>query len=145
MNVLVTGGAGYIGSHMVNMLSQQGHEITTVDDLSTGHRDAVLAGDFIKGNLLDRDWLDVVFGMKKYEVVIHFAGSIVVGESVKNPSKYYWNNLAASAASINLVDAMVKYGVDKMVFSSTAAIFGNPQYVPIEVPPINSLPRVTYN
>ena len=105
MNVLVTGGAGYIGSYMVIMLSQQGHEITTVDDLSTGHCDAILAGDFIKGSLLDRDWLDAIFSAKKFEMVIHFAGSIVVGESVNNPSKYYRNNLIAS---INLVDAMVK-------------------------------------
>lgn len=129
MKILVTGGAGYIGSHMVKMLTQHGHEITTLDDLSTGHRDAVLVGDFIEGNLLDSARLKAVFAAKAYDVVIHFAGSIVVGESVVNPSKYYQNNLVAS---LNLLDAMVKLGVGKLVFSSTAAIFGNPQYVPID-------------
>lgn len=129
MRILVTGGAGYIGSHMVKLLGRLGHEISTLDNLSTGYRDAVLEGDFIEGSLLDSDLLNDVFRSKKYDVVIHFAGSIAVGESVGNPSKYYRNNLIAS---INLVDAMVKNDVNKLVFSSTAAIIGNPQYVPID-------------
>ncbi len=129
MNVLVTGGAGYIGSHMVKLLNQNGYLVTTLDDLSTGYRDAVLSGDFILGSLLDSDLLKAVFQKKKFDVVIHFAGSIAVGESVTNPSKYYRNNLIAS---INLLEAMNIANVKKLVFSSTAAIFGDPQYVPID-------------
>lgn len=128
MRVLVTGGAGYIGSHMVKFLGRHGCDITTVDDLTTGFRDATLAGDLIEGSLLDSDFLNNVFSKNNFDIVMHFAGSIAVGESVANPSKYYRNNLIAS---INLVDAMLKHKVNKLVFSSTAAIFGNPQYVPI--------------
>ena len=129
MKIFITGGAGYIGSHMVKLLSNNGHEITTFDNLSTGYRDAILAGKFIEGSLLDRAMLDDVFAADAYDLVIHFAGSIVVGDSVINPSEYYRNNLVAS---LNLLDVMIKYGVTKLVFSSTAAIFGNPQYVPID-------------
>lgn len=129
MRVLVTGGAGYIGSHMVKLLNQHGYEITTLDNLSNGFRDAVLAGDFIEGDLLDNDHLNAILSKKAYDMVIHFAGLISVGESVANPAKYYQNNLVAS---INLVDAMTKHSVNKLVFSSTAAIFGNPQYLPID-------------
>lgn len=129
MRILVTGGAGYIGSHMVKMLSLIGHDVDTIDDLTTGHRDAVLAGNLIEGSLLDTSLLDEVISTKSYEVVMHFAGSIAVGESVANPSKYYRNNLLAS---LNLLDALIKHGVNKLVFSSTAAVFGNPEYVPID-------------
>jgi len=129
MKVLVTGGAGYIGSHMTKLLGQHGHLVTTIDDLSTGFRDAVLSGEFMEGSLLDSEFLNSVFSKNNFDFVIHFAGSIAVGESVVNPSKYYRNNLIAS---INLVDAMIQNNVNKIVFSSTAAIFGNPQYVPID-------------
>lgn len=129
MKLLVTGGAGYIGSHMVKLLSQHGHEVDTIDDLSNGYLDAVLAGKFIKGSLLDIDFLDGVFNASTYDAVLHFSGSIMVGESVKNPSKYYQNNLVAS---LNLLNVMIKHKVTRLVFSSTAAIFGNPQYIPID-------------
>lgn len=129
MRILVTGGAGYIGSHMVKLLGSQGYEVNTLDDLSTGYRDAVLHGGFIEGSLLDEDLLEEVFREAIYDMVIHFAGSISVGESVHNPAKYYRNNLVAS---LNLADAMVRNNINKLVFSSTAAIFGNPQYTPID-------------
>ncbi len=114
---------------MIKFLGQQGHLVTTIDDLSTGFRDAVLSGEFIEGSLLDSEFINTVISKNDFNVVIHFAGSIAVGESVVNPSKYYRNNLIAS---INLVDAMIQNNVTKLVFSSTAAIFGNPQYVPID-------------
>lgn len=129
MKVLVTGGAGYIGSHMIKHLGLHGHLVTTIDDLSTGFRDAVLSGEFMEGSLLDSEFIYNVFGKNNFDIVIHFAGSIAVGESMVNPSKYYRNNLIAS---INLVDAMIQNNVKKLVFSSTAAIFGNPKYVPID-------------
>lgn len=129
MRALVTGGAGYVGSHMVKFLLRQGYAVDVLDDLSTGHRDAVTGGELIEGSLLDTDFLDRVIG-RGYDIVIHFAGSIAVGESVIDPSKYFRNNLVAS---INLADAMVRSGhVNKLVFSSTAAIFGNPEYVPVD-------------
>jgi UDP-glucose 4-epimerase len=129
MNVLVTGGAGYIGSHMVNLLNHNDFIVTTLDDLSTGFRDSVLAGAFIEGSLLDKCLLNKIFSEHKFDVVIHFAGSISVGESVSCPSKYYSNNFVGS---LNLLDSMIKNGVNKLVFSSTAAVFGNPEYVPID-------------
>jgi UDP-glucose 4-epimerase len=129
MEVLVTGGAGFIGSHMVKMLATRGYSVVTLDDLSAGFRDAVLAGEFVHGSLYDIAGLDALFSAHTFDAVIHFAGSIVVGESVRDPSKYYRNNLVAT---LNLLDAMRKHGVGKLIFSSTAAIFGMPQYVPID-------------
>jgi UDP-glucose 4-epimerase len=129
MEVLVTGGAGFIGSHMVKMLATRGYSVVTLDDLSAGFRDAVLAGEFVHGSLHDIAGLDALFSAHTFDAVIHFAGSIVVSESVRDPSKYYRNNLVAT---LNLLDAMRKHGVGKLIFSSTAAIFGMPQYVPID-------------
>ncbi|MGC2166031.1 MAG: UDP-glucose 4-epimerase GalE [Gallionella sp.] len=129
MKVLVAGGAGYIGSHMVRLLVSLGHEVVTFDNLSAGHRDAVLAGQFIQGSLHDTLALHALFDAHRFDAVVHFAGSIVVSESVRDPAKYYQNNLAGT---LNLFDAMRSHGVGKLVFSSTAAIFGNPQYVPID-------------
>jgi len=129
MKILVTGGAGYIGSHMVRMLGELGHVVVTFDDLSAGFRDAVLGGDFVQGSLHDKQSLDVLFGVHQFDAVVHFAGSIVVSESVRDPAKYYQNNLVGT---LNLFDTMRAHGVNKLVFSSTAAIFGVPQYVPID-------------
>lgn len=128
-SILIVGGAGYIGSHMVWLLGQLGKKIIVLDNLSSGHEDAVLYGSFVKGDLADRHLLDEIFSKNHIEAVIHFASSIQVGESVTNPSKYYNNNLING---INLIDTMIKYGVDKLIFSSTAAIFGNPEYTPID-------------
>lgn len=129
MKILVAGGAGYIGSHMLRMLDKLGHSVVTFDDLSTGFREAVLAGEFVQGSLHDKVALKILFSAHQFDVIVHFAGSIAVGESVRDPAKYYQNNLAGT---LNLLDAMHMHGVNKIVFSSTAAIFGNPQYVPID-------------
>ena len=129
MNVLVVGGAGYIGSHMVKMLSLVGHRVVTLDNLSTGYRDAVRYGDFIEGDIADSAVLDGVFTSDDFDAVMHFASYIEVGESVLDPGKYFRNNLSNT---LNLLDAMVRHGVKRFIFSSTAAIFGEPEYVPID-------------
>ena len=128
LRVLVVGGAGYIGSHMVKMLGQQGCHVTTLDDLSSGHRSAVLCGDFVQGNFGDRAVLDAVLS-QGFDAVMHFASFIQVGESVQQPDKYYRNNVTYT---LGLLDAMRAHGVDKFIFSSTAATFGEPQYSPID-------------
>jgi UDP-glucose 4-epimerase len=128
-NILVVGGAGYIGSHMVAALSEAGFKPFTLDNLSSGYRDAVIRGEFIEGDLADRALLDRVLDAHAFAGVMHFAAHIEVGESVRDPSKYYRNNVCHTQ---NLLDAMVRYGVNAFIFSSTAAIFGEPQYVPID-------------
>ncbi len=129
MKILVAGGAGYIGSHMVRMLDVLDHGVVTFDDLSAGFRDAVMGGEFVQGSLHDKAALKTLFSAHQFDAVVHFAGSIAVGESVRDPAKYYQNNLTGT---LNLLDAMKEHGVNKIVFSSTAAIFGNPKYVPID-------------
>jgi UDP-glucose 4-epimerase len=129
MKILVVGGAGYIGSHMVKMLLEQGHAVVTFDNLSSGFRDAVLGGEFVKGDLADKAKLDEVFRMHRPDAVMHFASHIQVGESVLHPDKYYLNNVTNT---LNLLDTMVKHEVEYFIFSSTAAIFGEPEYVPID-------------
>ena len=135
---LVVGGAGYIGSHMVKTLLQAGHEVVTLDDLSTGYGDAVLGGELVIGSLADELLLDSVFESNHFDAVLHFASFIQVGESVAQPAKYYTNNVSNT---LNLLNAMVRHKVRNFVFSSTAAIFGEPSYVPIDekhaVAPIN--------
>ena len=127
--ILVVGGAGYIGSHMVKMLLRTGYQVVVLDNLSGGYRDAVLGGDFVWGDLADRPMLGRLFKGYQFDGVMHFASFIEVGESVRRPGKYYQNNIANT---LNLLDAMVKHGVNKFIFSSSAAIFGEPQYVPID-------------
>lgn len=129
MKILVVGGTGYIGSHMVKMLGSQGHEVITFDNLSKGYRDAVLSGDFVEGDLANNQQLDNLFASIKFDGVMHFASFIEVGESVSEPASYYRNNVFNTQ---NLLDAMVKHGVNYFVFSSTAAIFGEPEYSPID-------------
>jgi len=129
MKILVVGGAGYIGSHMVKSLHKNSIEILTLDNLSCGYRDAVKYGDFIEGDLGDRDLLDKIFTENQIDAVMHFAAFIEVGESVRDPGKYYKNNVANTQV---LLDAMVKHGVLYFIFSSTAAIFGEPEYTPID-------------
>lgn len=129
INVLVVGGAGYIGSHMVKSLNQHGCKITVLDNLSSGHANAVLAGDMVVGDLSDGIFLDSLFSSCPFDVVMHFASSILVGESVKDPAKYYRNNVTNTQ---NLLDVMIRHNVKNLVFSSTAAIFGEPQYTPID-------------
>jgi len=129
MNILLVGGAGYIGSHMADFLSSENCQVIIMDNLSTGYRDAVLGGEFIEGDLSNTSMLDELFTNYKFDVVMHFASSIMVGESVTNPAKYYRNNVMNTQ---NLLDVMVRHGVNHFIFSSTAAIFGNPVYVPID-------------
>lgn len=121
--VLVCGGAGYIGSHMAAMLTENGYEVTVFDNLSTGHREALRWGDFIEGDLRNPDDLKKVFNSKKFDAVFHFSGLIVVSESVERPDIYYDNNVTGT---LNLLDEMKRSGVDRFVFSSTAAVYGNP-------------------
>jgi len=129
MRVLVVGGAGYIGSHMVKRLGQLGCAVTTLDNLSSGHRDAVLFGDLLVGDLVDKELLADVLQPGRFDAVMHFASFIQVGESVQKPALYYANNVTNT---LHLLDAMRAAGVQRFIFSSTAATFGEPQYTPID-------------
>jgi len=129
LHVLVVGGAGYIGSHMVKHLAIKGCRVTTLDNLTSGHRDAVLQGDFVLGDLADKSMLRELFATTPFDAVMHFASFIQVGESVQKPAMYYENNVTNT---LNLLDTMRLAGVDKFIFSSTAATFGEPQYSPID-------------
>ena len=125
MRVLICGGAGYIGSNMTAMLNAEGYEPVVYDNLSTGHRTAVGHAKFVKGDLADYELLVTTFKKCDIEVVMHFATFIEVGESVQSPLKYYRNNLCSTQ---NLLSAMEAAGVEKFVFSSTAAVYGIPEF-----------------
>ncbi|MDS1309467.1 UDP-glucose 4-epimerase GalE [Marinobacter xiaoshiensis] len=129
MRILVVGGAGYIGSHMVKKLTRSGHEVVVLDNLTTGLRSLALYGKLIVGDLGDAALLERMFRECEFDGVMHFAASSLVGESVADPSKYYRNNVAST---ITLLDAMVRNGVKRFIFSSTAATFGEPVYTPID-------------
>ncbi len=129
MKVLVVGGAGYIGSHMVKMLLERGHDVVVFDNLSTGYRQAVPRGRLVVADLADSAALDAVFTADRFDGVMHFASFIQVGESMREPAKYYRNNIANT---LNLLDAMCRQQAGNFIFSSTAAIFGEPDYVPID-------------
>lgn len=125
MKILVTGGAGYIGSHVVKQLGEQGGcDITVLDNLSTGFESSILYGKLIKADLADFAFVERFLGDEKFDAIIHFAASIVVPESVENPLKYYMNN---TVNTTNLVRCAVKSGVKSFVFSSTAAVYGEPK------------------
>jgi UDP-glucose 4-epimerase len=126
--VLVVGGAGYIGSHMVKDLLDAGYHVITLDDLSTGHRELVIGGEFVEGGLGDAVLLDKLFSTHKISAVMHFAAFSLVGESVEKPLKYYRNNMAATA---ELLDSMIRHNVKRFIFSSTAAVYGEPVDIPI--------------
>lgn len=129
MNVFVTGGAGYIGSICVEELINAGHVVTVLDNLSEGHRSAVDGrARFIQGNLGDRELISRALGEAKPEAIIHFAAHALVGESMQDPGKYFRNNVASG---LELLDAAVKNGVRKFVFSSTCATYGPPEKVPM--------------
>ncbi len=120
-NILVAGGAGFIGSQTLLSLAKDGHRLTTLDNLGNGFADNVLAGEFVEGDLHDSALLDQILAEREIDAVIHFAAFIEAGVSVKSPMDFYRNNVAGS---LNLVQAMVRNNVRKMVFSSTAAVYG---------------------
>ncbi len=128
MKVLVVGGAGYVGSHTVRLLQNEGHEVWVYDNLSRGHREAVPAGRLIEGNLSDRALLLQVLRDKEIEAVMHFAAYALVNESVQHPAMYYQNNVTAT---LELLEAMRQAGVWRFVFSSTTATYGQPEKIPI--------------
>ena len=129
MKILVTGGAGYIGSHMVKLLAETGAEVTVLDDLSTGHAEAVRGRDFVQGDVADLPFTKKLLQERGIEAVVHFAASSLVGESMADPLKYYRRNVGGTAA---LVQAMRDAGVARIVFSSTAAVYGDPVRTPID-------------
>ncbi|PYL64055.1 MAG: UDP-glucose 4-epimerase GalE, partial [Verrucomicrobia bacterium] len=130
MKILVVGGAGYIGSICAELLLDQGHEVGIFDNLTEGHRRAVDArAAFIEGDLADRQKIEAAFSKTRPDAVMHFAASALVGESMRDPSKYFRNNIANG---LNLLDVLVATGVPRIIFSSTCAIFGPPERLPID-------------
>src|SRR6516164_4847643 len=128
MRILVTGGAGYIGSHAVRLFLARGHDVWVYDNLSFGHRAAVPADRLVVADLNEPARLDHVLVTRRIEAVVHFAAFAYVGESVRDPGKYYQNNLVNT---LNLLEALRRHGIWRFVFSSTAATFGVPERVPI--------------
>lgn len=129
MKILVTGGAGYIGSFMVKRLINDGHEVIVADSLERGHEEVIdPKASLVKGSLLDKEYLKKLFSDHAFDGVIHFAGYISVAESVKSPELYFTNNFLAT---LNLLDQMAESKVQNIIFSSTAAVYGTPQHVPI--------------
>ncbi|HQT44214.1 MAG TPA: UDP-glucose 4-epimerase GalE [Halothiobacillus sp.] len=124
LKILVVGGAGYIGSHMVKFLARAGHHVVVLDNLSTGHADSVKYGALVIGDMADTALLDTLFQAHQFDAVMHFAAFSLVGESVSDPAKYYRNNVSNT---LSLLDAMVRHGVLHFIFSSTAATFGEPR------------------
>lgn len=129
MNVLITGGAGYIGSHCNHLLNQKGIHTIVIDDLSFGHREAVKQGQFIEGDFGNKSLLKSIFDSQQIDGVIHFAAFADVADSVQNPNKYYNNNVIKM---ITLLDVMLEYSTRNIVFSSSASIFGEPEFLPID-------------
>jgi UDP-glucose 4-epimerase len=126
--VLVSGGAGYVGSHTNKLLHQQGYDTIVYDNLTCGHRECARWGTFVLGDLADRDALDALFEHHRIGAVMHFAAYTYVGESVEHPGRYYQNNVAGT---LNLLHAMLEHGVKRIVFSSTCAVYGDPLQIPI--------------
>ena len=128
-NILVVGGAGYIGSHMVKDLLRAGYEVVIMDNLSTGHRELLPGGIFFEGNLGDAKLLDRIFSEYQISAVMHFAAFSLVGDSMQDPIAYYRNNIAGT---IELLAAMVRHNVKYFIFSSSAAVYGEPVEIPIK-------------
>jgi UDP-glucose 4-epimerase len=140
MNIMVTGGAGYVGSVVSEELVQRGHNVVVFDNLQQGHRQALMKEvELVQADIRDADKLDEVLKRRKIEAVVHMAGETVVEYSMTRPDRYFWNNVIGG---ITLLDAMMKNGVKKLVFSSSASVYGEPKQVPIqedhEKLPVNS-------
>jgi UDP-glucose 4-epimerase len=127
--VLVCGGAGYIGAHMAKLLAEAGFGVTVLDNLSTGHREAARWGELVEADLLNPVELERLFSGKQFDVVMHFCALSLVGDSVREPLAYYRNNVGGT---LNLLHAMRQAGVDRLVFSSSAAVYGMPEQSPID-------------
>jgi len=138
MRFLVVGGAGYIGSHMLKHLLEAGHAVVVADNFATGHRSALLGGTLVELDIADADALNSLFASQEFDAVFHFASFIQVGESVSDPAKYYENNLSAT---LTLLQAMRRAEVKRFIFSSTAAVYGDPVYSPID----EAHPKVAIN
>jgi len=135
MKILVAGGAGYIGSHTAKELIKEGFEVVVFDNFSTGKKELLVGGELFEGDLMDKEAVKKAFKEKNIEAVLHFASLIQVGESYANPRKYYTHNLITS---LNLLDVMLEAGVEYFVFSSSAAVYGEPLQNPIpESHPLN--------
>ncbi len=145
MKIFIAGGAGYIGSHTVQELFLDGYDVTVFDNFSTGKREFLSGGRVFEGDLMDKRSLEEVFEKNEFDAVLHFASLIEVGESYVNPNKYYTHNLIGS---LNLLDVMLKKGVNKFIFSSSAAVYGNPKTSPISedhpLQPINPYGQTKY-
>jgi len=130
MKILVTGGAGYIGSHVVRMLVEAGHRVTVLDSLEKGHRESVHPdADFVLGDISDSPLLGRIMENAGFDAVLHFAAYIEAGESMQKPERFLVNN---AARAYILLEAMIQHGITRFIFSSTAAVFGDPEYVPID-------------
>ena len=129
MNILVTGGAGYIGSHCCKALAACGHRPIVFDSLVKGRRENVRWGELVRGDIGDTEALEACMERHRVDAVMHFAAFIEVAESMADPIKYYRNNVAGS---LQLISALVRHGIGNLVFSSSAAVYGTPQRVPIE-------------
>lgn len=127
--ILITGGAGYIGSHVAKVLYSKGFDVIIYDNLSTGYRKSVINGNLVVGDILDSTSLSKVFSNYKPDAVMHFAAKIVVPESVRYPIKYYTNNVLGT---LNVLRTMKEHGVDKFIFSSSAAVYGEPKEIPVK-------------
>ncbi|ANX04027.1 UDP-glucose 4-epimerase GalE [Immundisolibacter cernigliae] len=128
MRLLVTGGAGYIGSHVTRQLVEAGHDVTVYDNLGSGFRWATLGAPLVEADLADTARLDATLAAGRFEAVLHFAAHIVVPESVADPLKYYANN---TRNTLGLLQALLRHGVRRLVFSSTAAVYGTPEHIPV--------------
>lgn len=128
MNILLTGGAGYVGSHVLRGLLAAGHSAVVFDDLSNGHAAAARGAELVRGDILDPSALDALFARRRFDAVMHFCGLIEAGESVARPDRYYRVNVVGG---LNLLDAMVRADVRRVLFSSTAAVYGVPEKLPI--------------
>ena len=129
--LLVTGGAGYIGSHTVRQLVSEGHRVIVLDNLVYGHRDAIVdeAVELVIGEIENEELVEALFAQHQFDAVLHFAAYAYVGESVTDPGKYYRNN---TAAPLVLLEAMRRHGCNRFIFSSTCATYGNPEYMPLD-------------